>query len=416
MHQQLIDLLKQIPSVTSVNVCPASEATVEKEVKDKFISTLGTDCFFTDIRKTTGQERRYFFSPAIVLTQDVFIKDFVDMVTKSIEQEQTLTTRNFAPGPAPLLAGVEDAIVQAIKEDKLLEMSHRSPEFASILAEAKARLYSLSGLSSEDYDILFLQGGASLQFIMAPMNIKAYLAKDKIKGSYLVNGYWSQKAYEAGGQVCHAVNTLDNDSDFLHYVSNDTVDGIQVPPQRFKGQLIICDASSDFLTTDSPQADIIYVHAQKNLGISGVTIVFVKRELLNHSSFLPDYFNYKVHSNASSLFNTPPVVAIYSVLATLRVFPADVKVVTETKAKLLRDYLATSKIYSVEGNSNVNVCFTTEKKDELLTFLESKGIIGIEGHRSKGGLRVSLYIWTTQNDVAFLVNCLKEFEANNIVK
>lgn len=407
----LVDLIKQVPGVTQVNLMLVKDSPLKGEELTHALTFIGEDDCYLEVRKETGKPLRYFLFTKDTLDSEERMTSFSEYVKSSLFNEETFKTRNFAAGPCPLPSDAVKRIQAAVQEGSILEMSHRSAEFEAILNEAKTLFYQLSGLSPEEYEILFLQGGASLQFVMAPMNIKAFLAKDKIKGSYLVNGYWSQKAFEAGSQVCTCSADVMEDADFVHYVSNDTVEGIQLPPQTFPGKIVVCDASSDILLVETPKADIIYAHSQKVLGVAGVTIVAVRKALLYHSSLLPDVLNYQTYAKTNSIYNTPPIFSIFTVKEVLESLKnLSLKVETSTKGGYLRSYLGSSEFYKVTGNSLVTVCFTCPREEQLLTFLETRGIVGVKGHRSKGGLRISLYPWCSSADVAFLVSSLQQFE------
>jgi phosphoserine aminotransferase len=248
---------------------------------------------------------------------------------------------NFSGGPGALPRGVLDQLAQVVLEVpevglSLLGISHRSDWFQAVVREAEATIRALLGLRETDWAVIFLQGGASLQFTMALANLGCVRSTPV---DWVRAGYWSAQAMREASFVCspHMVwdgrargycslpgwAELKRSARILHYVSNETVEGLafaQAPP-RSGDQLVVCDMSSDFLSrpVDLDRHDLIYAHAQKNLGPAGVTVVLIRRELLESvPDGLAPMLDYRVHAGAGSIHNTPPVVAIYTMLLVLR--------------------------------------------------------------------------------------------------
>ncbi len=320
-------------------------------------------------------------------------------------------------------------------------MSHRSDWFRSVLDEAESNIRKLLKIP-DAYHVLFLQGGSSLQFSMIPMN---FLRGRKLEATYLKTGYWSAKAPpEAGFEG--AVKILWDgaeggyrnlpeqyelqiapDSAYLHYVSNETVEGLefQYIPES-KNVPLICDMSSNLLSQplDVEKFDLIYAHAQKNLGPAGVTLVIIKDELAQSApEKLPTLMDYRTHIKAKSIYNTPPVFSIYTLMLVTRWLLHEVgglekmHEINIRKAQNLYEALdSNSGVYqpyaSPACRSKMNCAF--HLKDEQfyeVFFAEARdhNIMGLEGHRSIGGIRASLYNAVTENDVDCLTAYLQYF-------
>jgi phosphoserine aminotransferase len=335
---------------------------------------------------------------------------------------------NFSGGPgalpAEVLAQASEAI-RAVPETgiSLLGMSHRTPWFRAVVAEAEDNIRTLLGIPS-NYHVLFMQGGGSLQFAMLPMS---FLRGKQQPADYVVSGYWSAKAppeAHAEGQVRIAWDgaptgysripqqselQLSSNAAYLHYVSNETVEGLSfdyVPDTH--GVPLVCDMSSDLLTAplDVSRYAMIYAHAQKNLGPSGVTVVILQDGFLQTAAAeLPSILDYRVHLAAGSIYNTPPVFAIYVLMLVTRWMRhtigglGQMAELNRIKARLVHSALAArSDIYQVHGEPNsrskTNIAFRLANPAHELAFLqaaERRGITGLEGHRSLGGMRASLY-------------------------
>ena len=354
--------------------------------------------------------------------------------------------RNFSGGPGALAPCVLDQASQAILAlpetgVSILGMSHRSEWFRSVLDEAESNIKKLLNIP-KGYHVLFMQGGSSLQFSMIPMN---FLKGKNNKAAYLKTGYWSAKApieaaLEGGIEIIWdgevrgyrdlpEANELDvlPEHAYVHYVSNETVEGLEFSyiPKTLNVPLI-CDMSSDLLSQpiDISKFDLIYAHAQKNLGPAGVTLVIIKDELAQSGAAnLPTVLDYRTHIQAKSIYNTPPVFAIYTLMLVTRWLLQDIggllcmSEINLIKAKKLYNTLdKNSHVYvphaKVKNRSNMNCSF--HLKDEKMyqqLFDDAKkiNIIGLEGHRSLGGIRASLYNAVTEEDVDCLTSFLDQF-------
>ncbi|MEI6682410.1 MAG: 3-phosphoserine/phosphohydroxythreonine transaminase [Bacteroidota bacterium] len=321
----------------------------------------------------------------------------------------------------------------------LLEISHRSKDFQAILDETMSLFKELLNIP-EGYEVLFLGGGASLQFCMIPYN---FLNK---KAAYLETGVWAQKAIKEAkffGEVNVVASSADKnftyvprdytvpaDADYFHITTNNTIYGSELHQDIDCAIPLIADMSSDILSrpVDVSKYAMIYGGAQKNLGPAGVTFVIIKQELLSKvERKIPTMLNYATHLKEPSLYNTPPVFAIYTCLETLRWIKSlgGVKVIQDMnirKAGLLYDAIDNSKMFvgtvSRESRSLMNICFVMkeqykDKEDAFMEFAKTKGMLGIKGHRSVGGFRASTYNALPIESVQALVDAMHEFEKNN---
>ncbi|HTJ93757.1 MAG TPA: 3-phosphoserine/phosphohydroxythreonine transaminase [Pararobbsia sp.] len=353
---------------------------------------------------------------------------------------------NFSAGPGALpgvvLAQARDAMM-ALPETgvSVLGMSHRSDWFLSILDEAEHNIRVLLGLP-ERYAVSFLQGGSSLLFATIPMN---FATRDYAAPAYVNSGYWSAKATAEAGRVgeqrivwdgketgFHALPALeqlevDQRAAYLHYVSNETIEGLQFPlPARDFSVPLIADMSSDFLSRPLAvdRFGMIYAHAQKNIGPAGVTVAVIDRELLARiPGDLPRILDLRTQIEHRSNYNTPPVFAIYVLTLVTRWLRNDVgslaamQRINEVKAarlyKLLDDMGDMVKVHADRPwRSKMNVAFTFGDGRLDRAFTEAagaRGIIGLDGHRSLGGLRASLYNAVTPQAVDTLCEALTEF-------
>jgi phosphoserine aminotransferase len=353
---------------------------------------------------------------------------------------------NFSGGPGALpesvLLQVQQSII-AVPEVGLsvLGISHRSDWFAAVIAELETNMRKLPGLP-EDFHVLFLQGGATQQFSMIPMTL---LRGKTTPAEYLHTGYWSGKALaearregdirvlwsgEASGfrylpgndELAYAP-----DAPYLHYVSNETVEGLQFHRVLGRDDVPrICDMSSDFLSQpcEAERYSLIYAHAQKNIGPAGVTVVLVRDELLDDApSDLPGFLDFRSQIQAHSIFNTPPVFAIYVVLLITRWLLDDIgglsrmAEINSRKAALLYNLLDGSDNFyqgraEAKDRSLMNVTFNLSTPDIEQRFLaeaEAAGFSGLAGHRSTGGIRASLYNGLTLQAVEQLANFMQDF-------
>ncbi|MCS6885754.1 MAG: 3-phosphoserine/phosphohydroxythreonine transaminase [Acidobacteriota bacterium] len=354
---------------------------------------------------------------------------------------------NFSAGPAMLpLPVLEEAQRDLLSLPgvgmSVLEISHRSKIFEDIIQAAEADLRTLLGIS-DDYHVLFLQGGASTQFSMVPMN----LMEKGGKADYLVTGLWSKAAVKEAkkvGTVNIAASTeeenfvripkqeefkLDPEAAYVHYTSNNTIYGTEWHRVPEVGNVpLVCDASSDILSRpmDVSKHALIYAGAQKNMGPAGVTVVIIRRDMVKDPP--PDMgtmFAYKTHVEAKSLYNTPPVFAIYIVrlvckwLLGLGGLEAMQKI-NEEKAKMLYDVIDSSDFYrghaQPDSRSLMNVTFRLPNEELEKKFVKeatAAGLDGLKGHRSVGGLRASIYNAFPKEGVKALVDFMKEFENKN---
>lgn len=351
---------------------------------------------------------------------------------------------NFYAGPSILspytIQKTADAVLNFADTGlSVLEVSHRSKEFQAVMDEAQALTKELLQLP-DDYHVLFLGGGASMQFCMVPFNIL------ETKAAYLNTGTWATNAIKEArifGEVEVLASsedtkfnyipkdfTIPSDVDYFHFTSNNTIYGTEIRHDFDSPVPVVCDMSSDIFSRefDPTKYGIIYAGAQKNLAPSGVTIVIVKESLLGHVSRpIPTMLDYRTHIKKGSMFNTPPVLPIYSALQTLKFYKEQggVKAMEKKdldKAALLYDAIDASKMFvgtAAEADRSImNVCFVmrpdyAELEKDFLDFATSKGIVGIKGHRSVGGFRASLYNALPEESVKVLVDAMKEFEAKH---
>ena len=357
---------------------------------------------------------------------------------------------NFSPGPAMLPVS---ALQQAGRDllalpgvgISVLEISHRSKPFLEIIEAAEANLRKLMGIP-ENYKVLFLQGGAQLQFAMAPMNILRGTGKS---ADYILTGSWGQKAMQAAatqGQTSVAWDgkdtnyncipsrdelKLDPNAAYVHTTSNETIQGVQFPTEPETGDVpLVCDSSSDILSRPVAieKYGILYACAQKNAGPSGVTIVVIRDDLLERTpDDLPTMLNYKKLADGKSLANTPPTFAIYMVkLVTdwiIQEFGGLDKMLlhNQKKAGLLYDAIEKSggfyRVHAAEGSrSLMNVAFTLPKADLEAKFLAGaadRNMVSLGGHRSVGGCRASIYNAMPLEGVEKLAEFMTEFSSQN---
>ena len=318
----------------------------------------------------------------------------------------------------------------------LLEISHRSKEFVAVVDEARALIKELLDIPA-GYEVVFLGGGASMQFCMVPYNL---LNK---KASYLDTGTWSSKAIKEAklfGEVEVVASskdknytyipknyTISDDTDYFHITTNNTIYGTEMRKDPDVKQRLVADMSSDIFSrpVDVSKYDIIYAGAQKNLAPAGVTLAIVRVDALGHVDRpIPTMLSYKTHIDKESMFNTPPVVPIYSALQTLKWYKEQGGIAAMEKkdmenAAILYDEIDRNKLFrgtvETEDRSIMNVCFVMndeykELEADFNAFAATKGIVGIKGHRSVGGFRASLYNAMPKSSVEVLIEAMKEFE------
>lgn len=353
---------------------------------------------------------------------------------------------NFSAGPAVL----PESVLEEAKENLLslgstgigiLEHSHRGKAFIAVYEETVALCREVGGIPS-DYQVLFLQGGASTQFFSIPMN---FLTPDQT-ADYLVTGSWSEKAIEEAkrfGKTHIACSSKDKNYSYIpkaisysekpayvHFTSNNTIFGTQwaVEPEIPAGTDLICDASSDIFSRpiDVTKYGMIYAGAQKNLGPSGVTLVLMRNDLVERGAKdLPPMLQYRTHAKNDSMYNTPPTFAIYLMGLVLKWIKADgglagVGERNAAKAGKLYAYLDQSKLFkptaATDSRSQMNVTFVTgnEELDAKFCSAATKaGFDGLKGHRSVGGMRASIYNAFPPAGIDALIDFLKKFEAEN---
>jgi phosphoserine aminotransferase len=351
---------------------------------------------------------------------------------------------NFSAGPAAL---PQEVLEQAREElvnwrgcgMSVMEMSHRGKEYMGIQAEAEADLRELMGIPA-NYKVLFLQGGASSQFAMVPMN----LYRGKASADYLNTGEWSKKAIKEAKKY-GAVNVvassedknfsyaptqdawkLDPNAAYVHYTPNETIGGVEIFWTPETGNVpLVADMSSNILSRpiDVSKFGLIYAGAQKNIGPAGLTIVIVRDDLLGETvKGTPTMFDYKIAADNDSMYNTPPTYAIYIAGLVFKMLKAKggiaaMEAVNRAKAKLLYDALDASSFYAspvaVDNRSLMNIPFTLKDAaldDEFIKGAKARGMVQIKGHRSVGGMRASIYNAMPVEGVQALVDWMKAFE------
>ncbi|MFV0592146.1 MAG: 3-phosphoserine/phosphohydroxythreonine transaminase [Draconibacterium sp.] len=348
---------------------------------------------------------------------------------------------NFYAGPSILPEFTKEKTAEAVVNFagtglSVMEVSHRSKEFVAVMDEAVALVKELLKVP-EGYSVLFLQGGASLQFLMAPYNLMGS------KAAYLNTGAWSKKAIKEAkffGEVVEVASSADAnfnyipkqfetpaDASYLHYTSNNTIFGTKVDAPEVSIPLV-ADMSSDIFSrpVDVAKHDLIYAGAQKNLGPSGATLVIVKDEALGKIDRpIPTMLDYRTHIASESMFNTPSTLPVFASLQTLRWLKElggveAIEKINIEKAALLyneidRNKLFQSTVPAEEDRSLMNVTFVmapefAELEKEFLDFATSKGMVGIKGHRSVGGFRASIYNAMPVDSVKALIDTMLEFE------
>jgi len=349
---------------------------------------------------------------------------------------------NFGAGPSILPQEVMKATADACVDFQgmglsLMEISHRTKEFQAVMDEAQALFKELLDIP-EGYSVLFVGGGASLEFCMVPYNL---LEK---KAAYLNTGVWAKKAMKEAklfGEVVEVASSADAnytfipkdyeipaDADYFHITTNNTIYGTELREDLDSPVTLVADMSSDIFSRpiDVSKYGLIYGGAQKNLSMAGVTFIIVKDELLGKVSRpIPTMIDYRTHVDKGSMFNTPPVVPIFCALQTLKWIKAqggvkEMERRAKERAALLYAEIDRNKLFrgtaEKEDRSLMNICFVMndEYKDleaDFLKFATEKGMSGIKGHRSVGGFRASCYNAMPLEGVQALVDCMKEFEA-----
>ena len=348
---------------------------------------------------------------------------------------------NFYAGPSILSEYTLNNTAAAIKDFagtglSILEISHRSKEFTAVIEEAAQLFKELLDVPA-GYEVLFLGGGASMQFCMVPFNLL------KTKAAYLDTGTWSSKAIKEAklfGEVDVVASskeanytyipkdyTVPADVDYFHITTNNTIYGTEIRKDPDVNVRLVADMSSDIFSrpVDVSKYDLIYGGAQKNLAPAGVTFVIVKEDVLGKvERAIPTMLDYRTHISKGSMFNTPPVLPIFSALQTLRWYKElggveKLEQLDKAKAAKLYDAIDNSKLFTgtvkAEDRSIMNVCFVmkpeyAELEKGFVDFAATKGIVGIKGHRSVGGFRASLYNALPMESVDVLIAAMKEYE------
>lgn len=347
---------------------------------------------------------------------------------------------NFGAGPCILPQEVFKQASRAVVDFKdglsILEISHRSPEFEAVVEEATKLVKELLNVPS-GYSVLFLQGGASLQFAMVPMNL---LPEGKT-AAYLETGVWANKAIKEVkyfGQANIVASSKDSnfsfipkdytipaDSAYFHCTSNNTIYGTELFDFPETKVPVVCDMSSDIMSrvVDVSKFDLIYAGAQKNIGPAGLTIVIVKDEILGKSGrAIPSMLDYKLHIDNGSMYNTPPVFSIYVAMLNLNWLKskggvAEIEKENKAKAQALYAEIDRNSLFkgtcAVEDRSRMNVCFVMENPElekPFLKFADENGFEGLKGHRSVGGFRASMYNALPITSVHALIDLMQTFE------
>ena len=348
---------------------------------------------------------------------------------------------NFTAGPCVLPQQAIDNAIEALKDFKgtgvpVISISHRTKEWEAVMNECRALWKELLNIP-EDYEVVFLGGGASMGFLYVAMNFL------ENKAGYLETGVWAKKALkEAKGlgnayAVASSAETVFNyipknyeipaDLDYLHITTNNTIYGTELHEDLDCPVPLIADMSSDIMSrpVDVSKYAMIYGGAQKNVGPAGVAFFIVKKDMLGKvSRYIPTMLDLRTHITGESMFNTPPVFAIYVMNETLKWLKEQGGVeaiyeINKKKAELLYGEIDRNPLFkgtaAVEDRSIMNVCFVMAEgyehlQDEFMAFAKAQGMTGIKGHRSVGGFRASIYNACPLESVQALVDCMKEFE------
>lgn len=354
------------------------------------------------------------------------------------------TVHNFNAGPCVLPRQAVEAGIAALKDFNgtgmsVIEISHRSKDWEAVMAECESLWKELLQIP-DGYKVLFLGGGASMQFCMVPYN---FLEK---KAAYLETGVWAKKALKEAkgfGEVVTVASSADKtfsyipkgyeiptDADYFHITTNNTIYGTEIKQDMESPVPLIADMSSDIMSrpVDVSKYAMIYGGAQKNVGPAGVTFVIVREDLLGKvSRYIPTILDYRTHAKEGSMFNTPPVFPIYIMTQTLKWLKSiggleAINKINVEKAQLLYDEIDRNPLFkgtaATEDRSLMNICFVMEtghedKEAAFMEFAKTKGMVGIKGHRSVGGFRASTYNALPKESVQALVDCMQEFEKMN---
>ncbi|WP_281846493.1 3-phosphoserine/phosphohydroxythreonine transaminase [Olleya namhaensis] len=347
---------------------------------------------------------------------------------------------NFSAGPCVLpkevIQKASEALLDFDNGLSLIEISHRSKSFVDVMEQARSLALELLGLEGKGYKALFLQGGASMQFLMVAQNLLEQ------KAAYLNTGTWADKAIKEAkiyADIIEVASSKDanynyipkgfdipEDLDYFHCTSNNTIFGTQMKSFPNSPIPLVCDMSSDIFsrTLDFSQFDLIYAGAQKNMGPAGTTLIIVKEDILGKvSRKIPSMLDYKVHIDKSSMFNTPPVFAVYTSMLTMQWLKdlGGIKAIeqeNDKKARLMYSEIDLNPLFkgfaAKEDRSDMNATFTLVNEDLKETFdtmWKEAGINGLSGHRSVGGYRASMYNALSLDSVKVLVEVMNELES-----
>ncbi|MBQ1168157.1 MAG: 3-phosphoserine/phosphohydroxythreonine transaminase [Bacteroidales bacterium] len=348
---------------------------------------------------------------------------------------------NFNAGPCVLPRVAVEAAREALVEFKgtglsVIEISHRSKEWGEVMDECRALWRELLNIP-EEYEILFMAGGASMQFLCVPMNL---LEK---KAAYLETGVWAKKACKEASALGETVVvassadktfsyipkgwTIPTDVDYFHITTNNTIYGTEIREDFDSPVPLVADMSSDIMSRpiDVKKYGIIYGGAQKNVGPAGVAFCIIRKDLLGKvSRHIPTMLNYQTHIDGGSMFNTPPVFSIFVMNETLKWLKSiggveAINKINVKKAQMLYDEIDRNSMFvgtaAKEDRSIMNLCFVMapgkeDLQDEFLAFAKERGMVGIKGHRSVGGFRASLYNACPVEAVEALIAAMQEFE------
>ena len=348
---------------------------------------------------------------------------------------------NFTAGPCVLPQAAIDAAIEALKDFKgtgvpVICISHRTKEWESVMNECRALWRELLDIP-EGYEVVFLGGGASLQFLYVAMNFLEH------KAAYLDTGVWASKALKEAkglGEAYAIASSKDKnytyipkgfespaDRDYLHVTTNNTIYGTELKEDLDSPVPLIADMSSDILSrrVDVSKYELIYAGAQKNAGPAGVAVAIIRKDALGKvSRYLPTMLDYRTHIDKESMFNTPPVFSIFVMNETLKWLKSiggveAIHKINLEKARILYEEIDRNSLFvgtaEKEDRSIMNVCFVMAPgyealQDEFMAFAKEHGMVGIKGHRSVGGFRASIYNACSVEDVQALVDCMKEFE------
>ncbi len=351
---------------------------------------------------------------------------------------------NFNAGPCVLPREAVDAAIESLKDFKgtgmsVIEMSHRSKEWEAVMDECRSLWKELLNIP-EGYHVLFLGGGASMQFLYVAMNLL------ENKAGYLETGVWAKKALQEAKAIGSAVAVassadknynyipkgyeIPTDLDYFHITTNNTIYGTEIHNDMDSPVNLVADMSSDIMSrpVDISKYALIYGGAQKNVGPAGVTFVIVREDILGKvSRYIPTMLDYRTHIENDSMFNTPPVFSIMVMNETLKWVKKSGGLekkyqINKDKAQLLYDEIDRNKMFkgtaATEDRSLMNICFVMadeykEKEAEFMTFAKERGMVGIKGHRSVGGFRASTYNACPVESIKALVDCMQEFEKLN---